>query len=321
MSMDEHHSDGPHNASADFWNLDRIYSREKGKFRTCAPGTKIDAYVVDSGINPDHDDFQVEIDGVNKSRVKPGWHHKNYSNTEDTYYHGTFVASVLGGKTCGIARNVNLIAVKVCTNKSDLYLTTADAAVKWITKQVQNNSILSVINMSFGGRVFRSFVNAVKAALNAGIVVVASAGNHNVSDLYDETDSCKIVPANITRAITVGATNKDDYLSAFSFLGPCVDIYAPGSHISGANYTLDPMYGVSQGTSFSAPLVAGVVAGMLQVFRDAKYYTKPSKDVVKDINKYIIKYAENGKVKGLPKGNNNFMLQATGLYTVDTPAS
>ncbi|XP_013418207.1 uncharacterized protein LOC106179217 [Lingula anatina] len=312
MSMDGYHSDGPHTTSEYFWNLDRIY-RKEGEFRTCAPGTEIDAYIIDCGIHPNHSEF---LDGEGKSRVKKGWHYKNDSNNEVGGWHGTFVASVLGGKICGVARNVNLIDVTVCMNDTEFCLSTIETAVNWITKQVQGNGVLSVINMSFGTEFPRSFVIAVKAALNAGIPAVASAGNHNESDPYDNTDSCRRSPANITRAITVGATNKADSLSAFSFLGPCVDIYAPGTNIIGAYYEVDSKYGIANGTSFAAPLVAGVVAGMLQVFRDAKYYTKPSKDVVKDINKYIIKYAEKNAVKGLPKGNNNYMLQTTGLYTV-----
>ncbi|XP_013379256.1 uncharacterized protein LOC106150806 [Lingula anatina] len=221
------------------------------------------------------------------ARLRPGceyeesWHARGFSSPADDQGHGTHVASTVGGATYGVAKEVNLIPVKVCD---------------------ENGASLN---------------DAVNAVLDVGIPVAISAGNHNPSDPNDETDSCNASPASVEGALTVGATDEDDFLADFSFFGKCVDIYAPGSKIMAADF-LD-IHGSTEksGTSMAAPLVAGAIAGMLQVFRDAGYFTAPSQDVVDNINHYIIEFAEKGTVLGLRAlNNNNVMLQTPCLYTV-----
>lgn len=112
---------------------------------------------------------------------------------------------------------------------------------------------------------------AVEAASARGVVVVVSAGNEGCSS----PDHCWYyvsTPADAPSAITVGAIRPDSTRAAFSSLGPTADgrvkpdVAAPGVN----NYVAvrGNLYGRSSGTSFSAPLVAGVVAQMLQVNPD-----------------------------------------------------
>ncbi|XP_013420618.1 uncharacterized protein LOC106180969 [Lingula anatina] len=301
MSLELSHCEG-YFPAAETWNLDRIdYSPDDDRFATWALGSGIDAYVMDTGINPDHSDFG--------GRVLPGWHASSFSDTRDTHGHGTHVASTLGGATYGAAKKVTLIPVKVCDattcSSSDLL-----AGLNWIKTRVQQNKRQSVINISIGFP-YTTYINdAVYAVLDAGIPVVVAAGND------DKADACNVSPASVSGALTVGATQIDDYLASFSNIGPCVDIYAPGRKIRAANYANTNGWIEKSGTSMASPLVAGAAAGMLQVLRDAGSISQPSVSVVDNVNYYIIQFAEKGTVKGLPStNNNNVMLQTSCLTT------
>ncbi|XP_013384605.1 alkaline serine protease ver112-like [Lingula anatina] len=106
MSVDLSHCEGYFPAD-ETWNLDRIdHYEDDDRFATWALSSDIDAYVVDTGINPGHSDFG--------GRVLPGWHASRFSNSRDSQGHGTHVASTLGGATYGAAKEVTLIPVKVC---------------------------------------------------------------------------------------------------------------------------------------------------------------------------------------------------------------
>jgi subtilisin family serine protease len=115
-------------------------------------------------------------------------------------------------------------------------------------------SHIPVLNISFGGTgspVGNPVCEAITDAKNNGIITVVSAGNANA-------DATNTIPAACPDAITVGATNRDDTKASFSNYGNGVDIYAPGVDI----YTtaLNNGYTTQNGTSFSAPLVTGLVA-------------------------------------------------------------
>ncbi|XP_013384598.1 uncharacterized protein LOC106154694 [Lingula anatina] len=164
--------------------------------------------------------------------------------------------------------------------------------------------------MSLGGPYSSSFNDAVYAVLDAGIPVVVSAGNDG------QADACDKSPASVSGALTVGATQIDDYVASFSNIGSCVDIYAPGRKIRAANYANSNGWTEKSGTSMASPLVAGAAAGLLQVLRDAGFHSVPSTSLVDDINYYIVQFAEKDTVKGLPStDNNNVMLHTTCLTT------
>ncbi|XP_013404187.1 uncharacterized protein LOC106169314, partial [Lingula anatina] len=301
MSIDGSYCAGPFPASHT-WNLDRIDDeRDDDSFTTWAVGSGIDAYVMDTGINPDHVDFG--------GRVSSGWHASSFSDSRDTHGHGTHVASTLGGETYGAAKQVNLIPVKVCSRTrcptSDIL-----AGLNWIKSRVQQNKRLSIINMSLGGGYSSNLNDAVYAVLDAGIPVVVAAGND------DKANACNLSPASVSGALTVGATQIDDYLAPFSNIGPCVDIYAPGRNIRGASYANTHGSVALDGTSMASPLVAGVAAGLLQAYANAGFFSEPSTSVVDTLNYDIIQYAEKGTVRGLPSSNNNnVMLHTTCLTT------
>ncbi|RPH92279.1 hypothetical protein EHM69_13040, partial [candidate division KSB1 bacterium] len=111
------------------------------------------------------------------------------------------------------------------------------------------------INCSWGGYTESAYErDIIEYAIDHGSVVVASAGNDNVSSRH--------YPAGIEGVVSVAATQMTDLAAVFTQYGPWVKIAAPGTYILstviGEGGTHD--YSSYQGTSMSAPLVAAACA-------------------------------------------------------------
>lgn len=170
--------------------------------------------------------------------------------------HGTEVASLIAGTNVGVAKQANVVMAQVLDCLGDGKNSDLIDAISWIVETHQKPAI---INMSLGGDRSPSVDNAVKAAIAAGIPVVVAAGNSNL-------DACTQSPAAVAEAITVAASTPKNNRAKFSNFGPCVDIFAPGVDILAATSPQKSRNGwnFASGTSFSAPLVAGVVALLLE---------------------------------------------------------
>lgn len=227
------------------WGLDRIDSR-KGYDSTYLYDTDarlVTAYVIDSGILPNH----VEFGG----RVSGGYSVFNDGRgTVDCYGHGTHVAGTIGGATYGVAKRVNLVPVKVLNCNGIGNSGSFIAALDWI---ISNGRPNSVVNMSLATATQSTVDAAVDRVVAAGHVVVASAGNKN-------TNACSQSPARAAKAITVGATNIKDSRASFSNFGSCVDLFAPGEGVLSAWSTSSTATRVVSGTSMAAPHVTGAAA-------------------------------------------------------------
>ncbi|MDA1177027.1 MAG: S8 family serine peptidase [Bacteroidetes bacterium] len=188
-------------------------------------------------------------------------------SAEDISYHGTLVAQTIADCNNGIAKNINIMPVRVFT---DIYASygldtyTDDLAIAMgIVWAVDNNA--HIINMSLGGDCYKTWeegcrgsegviagVNvtglldaAIKYAYDRGVLVIAASGNSALGWVSH--------PANNPYAWAVGAVNENLNKANFSNFGSALDFVAPGTNIDLDIASVD-------GTSFSSPAIAAAAA-------------------------------------------------------------
>lgn len=204
-------------------------------------------YIIDTGIRTTH----VEFEG----RAVWGANFISGSPNTDEYGHGTHVAGTVAGKTFGVAKRATVVAVKVLDKTGSGTMSGAILGINWAVNNAKSLGIAkkAVINMSLGGAYTASVNAAVKAATDAGLTVVVSAGNSN-------SDSSFYSPASAPSAITVGAVEGTNYRAWFSNYGSLVDIFAPGVSTLSSYYLSDTSSRYFAGTSMASPHVAGLAA-------------------------------------------------------------
>ena len=228
--------------------LDASYS-----YPTSEQGSRVTAYVLDTGIRLDHTEFV--------GRVRLGYQgYIDTSGAGDCQGHGTHVAGTIGGSTVGIAKKVNLVAVSILDCSGSGSLTVIAQGADWMI--ADHVSGPAVANMSLGMGANSTLDAIVSKIVADGITVVVAAGN-------DSADACRYSPARVSSAITVGSTMNDDSRSSFSNFGSCVDIFAPGSDIYSSYKNSSTGYAILSGTSMASPAVAGVAARFLSAYPNA----------------------------------------------------
>jgi subtilisin family serine protease len=233
------------------WGLDRIDQTKlplDGFFNYTANGTGVTAYIIDTGIETTHSEFDNNRATFGFDAVKDGT-----AEGQDCDGHGTHVAGTVGGKTYGVAKNVNLVEVRVLDCSGSGSWSGVIAGIDWV---MAHRASKSVANMSLGGPASSAVDTAVANAINAGVTFAVAAGNGNQAGIGQ--DACKYSPARVPAALTIGATDKTDTKSKWSNYGKCVDWFAPGVGIVSS-----VMGGGSEawsGTSMATPHTTGVVA-------------------------------------------------------------
>jgi serine protease AprX len=272
-------------------------------------GSGIGVAVVDSGISQ-----HTALD----SRVIA---HVNFVSWEgptngDPYGHGTHVAGIIGGNTTaakyvtpafagGSAPGVNLIDVRVLGANGVGYTSDVIAGIDWAVANRARYGI-RVINLSLGHAVSEPaaidpLCQAVARAVEAGVVVVASAGNYGVTSTGAPVLGGITSPGNSPFAITVGAidtagtvTRSDDTVAAYSSKGPTKydlavkpDVVAPGTRIVALeaqgsylsrNYPSWHIAGSGKNAYFrltGTSMATAVVSGGVALLLDANPYMTP----------------------------------------------
>lgn len=244
------------------WALDRMdqtYTWPNNQYNDPFDGTGRTIYILDTGLNLANPTVAAEFGG--RAQII---YDVNGSNGYDCHSHGTGVAAAAAGKTYGVAKNANLVIGKIttgCTGSAEF--STIIMAFNWLTNNAPRGAI---VNLSFGTDCapWTNFAleSAIKAAHDAGIIVVIAAGNA----------SCNASGNSLTRlaqAFVVGATSnkyltsyQKDAMATFTGYGSNIAGFAPGVGVMLLN-NLGQRVAVN-GTSFAAPYVAGLFAAGCQ---------------------------------------------------------
>ena len=294
--------------------------------------------IIDSGIDLDHPDLAPNI-WTNSGEIPDngtdddangfmddvnGWDFLSYDNdpnpdlgnglddddngsADGNVSHGTSVAGMAGAVgndaagIAGAAWSATLMPLKVFTDDGPTYTFTIIEAINYA---VANGA--AVINLSLGATnalacpgISPAYETAITNAFNAGVVVIAAAGNSNTADPG--------TPASCTHAISVGASEHgsafwqdlgipgdSDGRAPFSNFGPFVDVVATGGLVTSDHVTSVAEQNLGSGTagqagikrgldgtSFAAPLVAGQAALILSRAQDLGVAMTPAQ--VRDI--------------------------------------
>lgn len=201
--------------------------------------------VLDTGVWTAHDAFHstkiTQIDRLNPEQSLPG----------DYDGHGTAVASIIAGNSQnvkGIAPAAEILSIRVLDGegKGDTF-TLAEGIVEAVDRGA------SIISLSLGSSSDNPVLRkAVDYALDQGAILVASAGNESVGQIT--------YPAAYQDVIGVTSVDAGSRIAAFSNVGEGVDFAAPGIGIQTA--WIEDREVTFSGTSASAPLVAGALAGI-----------------------------------------------------------
>ena len=270
-------------------------------------GTGVGVAIIDSGITPWHDDLmgaglggQKVVKFVDLVGLQP--------LPYDDNGHGTHVAGIVAGTgydsygaKAGVAPGVHLVSLKVLDGMGAGYMSDVISALDWV---VANHAAynIRVINLSVGASVTESYDTdpltlAAKRVVDAGVVLVAAAGNLGRNAQGQPQYGGITAPGNAPWVLTVGAsshmgtlTRTDDTIGGYSSRGPTAidylakpDLVAPGTGIvslsdpnsflyaakpqmlvDGLRPTTYKPYLSLTGTSMATPVVTGTVALMLQ---------------------------------------------------------
>jgi len=242
-----------------FWDLNEPVNQGPGKITDLNANGRIDAGDI---LTPSASGGWA--DGVNTGGNAYtddliGWDFVNNDNNPlDDNNHGTHVAGTIGGMgnnatgVAGINWKAQMAGLKFLGANGSGSISAATNALNYAV-----GVGLKITNNSWGGGGFSSaFSNALTAALNAGQIFVAAAGNSNSNN--DVTAS---YPSNYPQAnvVAVGSSTSTDARSSFSSYGlTTVDLFAPGSSI--LSTTPNGTYSTFSGTSMATPHVTGALA-------------------------------------------------------------
>ncbi|MBZ9598434.1 type VII secretion-associated serine protease mycosin [Streptomyces erythrochromogenes] len=232
--------------------LDELWAQTKGKDKS---GASVRVAVIDTGVDRANPQLSGAIDvGAGKDFVDP----KGGDGTTDTIGHGTKVAGLIAARPqqgtgfVGLAPDATIIPIRQNDGQGKgNALSLSQAIDHAVAKgaQVINISQDTDVQLSADSELGKS----VQKAVAANIVVVASAGNDGMSGQKRKT-----YPAAFPGVLAVGASDRNNERAVFSQPGDFIGVAAPGvdmvSTVPGFGQCID------NGTSFSAPYVAGVAA-------------------------------------------------------------
>lgn len=225
------------------WNIDLIDAPEAW---ASSRGAGVKVGLVDTGIDRTHPDLAGNIAaGASFVAREP--------NFQDQAGHGSHVAGIVAAidnssGVVGVAPSARLYIAKALDRRGQGYLSDIIAAIEWSVDQD-----VDLLNMSLGTTADLPLLHeAITEAYNAGITIVAAAGNDGGPVSY---------PAAYEEVIGVGMVDEDGSVHRRSSRGPELDLVAPGYKVT-STYK-NGKYKIMAGTSMASPHVAGALAVLL----------------------------------------------------------
>ena len=222
------------------WGIARVNGGGAGTFKT--------AWVLDTGIQPNHPDLNVD---TARSRTFIG---KN-STPWDQHGHGTHVAGTIAARdngvgVIGVAPGAPVVAVRVLDRRGSGSNSGVIAGVDYVAA---NGQAGDVANMSLGGGVSTALDTAVVNAAAGGVRFTLAAGNES-----DNANNHSPGRANGPNVFTVSAFGIGDNWASYSNYGnPPIDFAEPGSSVK-STY-LNSGYATMSGTSMATPHLSGLL--------------------------------------------------------------
>ena len=225
------------------WHLPGVAAPSAWDFSN---GTGVVIAILDRGVDAAHPDLAAS--------VLPGYNALDGgADTLDDRGHGTKVAgaaamagnNLVGGT--GVAFKAKILPVRVSDSSGYAYFSTLANGLVWAADHGARVASLSFLNVC-GSATIQSAANYLRGKNG---VVTGSAGNTGAEEMLSPSDSITCV----------SATDSADTRPSWSSYGLYVDVAAPG--VSIYTTTLGGGYGSASGTSFSAPITAGVYALMI----------------------------------------------------------
>ena len=242
---------------------------------TLVPRIDKTVWIMDSGIDKNHQDLKTSVDTNRGFCNLPGGACDQYV---DENGHGTLIAGVIGGKAFnqteqgnrgdiginGVYPGAKMVSVRILDKDGTGTLNTFARGLDYLFVNVK---AADVVNISLGMPDLKNCSwgplgqKISRLATEKSVKVVVSAGNDTSPSLSNFPGCMENVP----NIITVGSINvlckeMEYFYSSFSNYGiPSIDWVAPGELIF-STY-LNNGYGLVSGTSFSAALVSGIIYG------------------------------------------------------------
>ncbi|RWS01314.1 proteinase T-like protein, partial [Dinothrombium tinctorium] len=264
------------------WALERISHKNeflnKG-YRYAGPQIETDAVandificVIDTGVRITHEEV--------KGRAEWGKNFVCTEKREDLNGHGTAVSSVAMGKTAGVAKEANVIAVKVLDQFGRGSYGTVIKGINYCVDQAKSKKV--IINMSLGGPKSKTVDMAVEEAYNKNIPIIVAAGNE-----YENVEN--VSPARANGAFAVAACNRNNSFAKYSNYGEKIKIIAPGTNVYCAHAKSNTAMTALSGTSLAAPVVSGIFAQLISSQSDQIKVDKLYASVLQNANKNVLK--------------------------------
>ena len=237
-------------------------------------------------------------------------------DVSDIQGHGTHVAGIIAGKTCGVAPDARIMPLKVFGSGNGFQFQDAFRWIRMHNASCDPADKVVAVNCSWGGGNDPAMNYIIRELVAEGVVVVVSAGNSGDGD--PETSEVYNYPGFLWEVVTTGALGQDGITAKYSSSYDGIDLGAPGTDI----YSAWPGggYKLLSGTSMAAPHVTGAAALIAAAWKDREGVLPKEGDVEGVLFKHIANKGADERLSGRGILDLTYKRTRWPLYRVQTGA-